>query len=240
MNKNESGAMFRIFPDCPQLQSPETTLLVSSLQTGDIVLFAGRGIVSATIRLFTRSHWSHVGMVVRLPGHDQPMLLESSSLSDSPDILAGRPVAGVGIVLLMKRVQDYEGQVAVRRRTGAPLGPSQQKLVTRLVMRLAHRPYKNYLLAIMRDLLTGFCLRPNRASLFCSELVAEIYCRLGWLSRQARTTNYVPGHFGSARFRLNQGALDQPCWLKSSDAPADDKLAIGRQTAVRERFLLPQ
>ena len=52
-----------------------------SLETGDVLLFSGRGPVSAVIRVFTRSPWSHIGLVVRLPGYPEPLVLEALRLN---------------------------------------------------------------------------------------------------------------------------------------------------------------
>ena len=60
-----------------------------SLRTGDLLLFSGRGFTSEVIRVFTRSPWSHIGMVVHLPGNPDPLVLESTTLSESSDVTLG-------------------------------------------------------------------------------------------------------------------------------------------------------
>ncbi|HAJ43214.1 MAG TPA: hypothetical protein DCM00_11255, partial [Alcanivorax sp.] len=87
-----------------------------SLETGDVLLFSGRGPVSAVIRVFTRSPWSHIGLVVRLPGYPEPLVLEAAGGGDSADLHLGRPVAGVTLVPLARKLANYAGDVAVRRR----------------------------------------------------------------------------------------------------------------------------
>ncbi len=138
---------------------------------------------------------------------------------------------------------------AVRRRLGPPLSEARQRLVRRLVARLLHRPYKNYLWCNIRDLPTGFSRPPDRRGWFCSELVAEFYRRLGWLPRDVRVSGFVPGHFGSTRMTLLDGTLMPPHFLKqqprarragavtASVAPAADTPATVHRTAVRETLL---
>ena len=157
-----------------------------SLRTGDLLLFSGRGFTSEVIRVFTRSPWSHIGMVVHLPGNPDPLVLESTTLSESSDVTLGCPVAGVALVPLADKLRDYPGTVALRRRHGPPLSDRQQQLLARMVKRLLHRPYKNYVLCNALDVLTGFTRKPDQRGWFCSELVAELYRRLGWLPRQPR------------------------------------------------------
>ena len=225
-----------------------------SLQTGDLLLFSGRGFTSEVIRVFTRSPWSHIGMVVHLPGNPHPLVLESTTLSESPDVTLGRPVAGVALVPLADKLRGYTGTVALRRRHGPALSDRQQQLLVRLVKWLLHRPYKNYVLCNALDVVTGFTRRPDQRGWFCSELVAELYRRLGWLPRHTRASTLVPGHFGSRHMRLQDGKLGAVELLKAgpdadairarigltaSAAPADDKPPIAPRTAGHE-MLLPQ
>ncbi|WOA32550.1 YiiX/YebB-like N1pC/P60 family cysteine hydrolase [Alloalcanivorax xenomutans] len=211
-----------------------------NLETGDVLLFAGRGVTSTVIRWFTRSPWSHVGMVVRLPEVAEPLVLESTGLSESADWILGHPVMGVALVPLSRKIAEYPGDVAVRRREGPPLTPLQQRLMQRLVRRLLHRPYKNYLLCNLYDALSGFSGRRRRSGWFCSELVAECYRRLGWLPDTVCPHRFVPGHFGSRRLSLTAGRLLPAQWLKqlkSSAVPAADNAATDPRTVARETLL---
>ena len=183
-------------------------------------------------------------MVVCLPGHPGPLVLEAAGCGESADLHLGRPVAGVTLVPLAHKLRDYVGEVAVRRRLGPPLSDARQRLARRLVARLLHRPYKNYVWCNARDLLTGYTRPPDRRGWFCSELVAEFYRRLGWLPRDVRVSGFVPGHFGSARLTLVDGALTPPQFLKgaraagitASAAPVVDKPATEPRTSVGETF----
>ena len=200
-------------------------------RTGDLLLFSGRGVTSEVIRVFTRSPWSHIGMVVYRPGCAEPLVLESTTLSESPDVTLGRPVAGVALVPLRNKLADYPGSVALRRRYGPSLDPHQQRLLERLVRRLLHRPYKNYVLCNVMDVLTGFQRRPDQRGWFCSELVAELYRRLGWLPRDTRPSTLVPGHFGSRHMRLQNGKLGPVEWLKEWGRGAPDGMPLPVQAA---------
>ncbi|MZR63718.1 hypothetical protein [Alcanivorax sp. DP30] len=198
-----------------------------TLRTGDILLFSGRGLTSEVIRVFTRSAWSHIGMVVFLPGSAEPLVLESTTLGESEDVRLGKPVAGVSLVSLASKLQDYPGSVVVRRRHGPDLTPRQEKLLQRLLRRLMHRPYKNYLLCNAIDVLTGFQRKPDQRGWFCSELVAELYRRLGWLPRDTRASTLVPGHFGSRYMRLQNGKLGQAHWLKQGPGSQRIRSSVG-------------
>jgi hypothetical protein len=184
----------------------------SALQTGDLLLFSGRGWSSDVIRWFTGSCWTHVGVIVCLDDVDEPLVFESTLSPESVDLFRGEACSGVTLVPLSRRLADYEGEIVLRRREGAPLAHRQRRLVRRLVQRLYRRPYRHYLWRQLLDAWPG--TRRDYGGLFCSELVAELYRRLGWLPRDVRSGAYVPGHFGDADFLLQDGALSAPLWLK--------------------------
>ena len=168
-------------------------------------------------------------MVVFLPESTEPLVLESTTLGESEDIRLGKPVAGVSLVSLAAKLADYPGSVVVRRRHGPDLTDRQERLVQRLLRRLMHRPYKNYVLCNAIDVLTAYQRKPDRRGWFCSELVAELYRRLGWLPRDTRASTLVPGHFGSRHMRLQNGKLGRPQWLKQG--PGHDRIEV-RANAV--------
>jgi hypothetical protein len=198
---------------------------VSSLQTGDVLLFSGKGLSSDVIRWFTGSRWTHVGVVVRLDDADEPILLESNLGPESVDLISGEAQAGISLVQIERKLNDYQGEIAIRRRQGEPLTVRQRRLVRRLVKRLHRRPYRNYLWRQVIDRLPG-ARRRDYSAMFCSELVAELYRRLGWLPQDVRCGRFVPGHFAAESFVLQQGALQPPEWLKRC---AEDQVSAGRQ-----------
>ena len=61
-----------------------------TLETGDIVLFSGKGGISTGIKWITNSKWSHVGMVLKLTQFDAVLIWESTTLSDIKDIESGK------------------------------------------------------------------------------------------------------------------------------------------------------
>ena len=204
----------QLLPTIPSLPEADVCRLMPQLQTGDLLLFAGCGWTSDLVRLFTRSPWSHVAMVVRLPEHGQPLVLETTAVNESADLHQAEPKAGVVLVPLARKLAGYPGAVALRRRLGAPLDERQQRLLARLIERLRYRPYRNYVRAHLYGFLRG-AARPCYSGLFCSELVAELYRRLGWLPRELVSRNLVPGHFASPRLPLaDHTHLAEPCWLK--------------------------
>ncbi|MFN3712638.1 MAG: hypothetical protein ACK4SX_03145 [Alcanivoracaceae bacterium] len=192
------------------------SMSLPALQTGDLLLFSGRGWSSDVIRWFTGSNWTHVGVIVCLDEAGEPLVFESTLSPESVDLFRGEACSGVTLVPLSRRIADYQGDIVLRRREGAPLGGRQRRLVRRLVQRLYRRPYRHYLWRQLLDAWPG--VRRDYRGMFCSELVAELYRRLGWLPRDIRAGGYVPGHFGQDEFLLQEGALSAPLWLKRDRA----------------------
>lgn len=175
--------------------------LRGELQTGDIVLFSGKGGVSDWIKWFTRGTWSHVGMVVRVPDWDMVMLWESTTLSNLPDIESGKETKGVQLVSLSKRIQTYKGEVAVRR-LNADRTPAMLRALQTLRREVAGRQYEADKIELIRAALDGpfGANREDLSSLFCSELVAEAYQRMGLLpdGTGAKPSNeYTPKDFSN-------------------------------------------
>jgi hypothetical protein len=222
----------RVLPACPSLEEVDPETIHELVQTGDLLLFRGRGLTSNIVRYFTRSHWSHIGVVVRLRGVAEPLVLESTTLSDSNDLFKGAPVRGIGLVSLADKIRQYDGDIALRRRQGEPLSASRQKMVERLALTLCHRPYKNFLLCHLR---AQFYRQRKKdySAMFCSELVAEIYRRLGWLDQDICPKDFVPGHFAKNNFSIRGGKLTEPLRL----VRIDNRLSGGEMN--KKNMLVP-
>jgi len=160
------------------------------LQTGDILLFAGKGFISQVIKRMTGSPWSHVGMVYR-PAEDVVLCWESTTLTKVKDEYAGRPVKGVQLVQLSARVGTYDGAIAWRRLI-TPRSPATLAEIDRLRHELAGRPYEEDVLDLVRAALRRNDVE-DAQTLFCSELVATVYRAVGWLPPLPLPANYQPG-----------------------------------------------
>ncbi|MFP5383472.1 MAG: hypothetical protein ACLGHG_05325 [Gammaproteobacteria bacterium] len=179
--------------------------ILAEARTGDLVLFSGRGLVSGTIRLFTGSRWSHVGLVLR--GHDGTLLmLEATNTDEAVDITLGRAICGVQLVQLAEKLANYDGVVVLRRLEMDERPEGFDELVRDMAELWRWRAYKDFTTTLLLDLLTANRLPQRVDRVFCSELVAEVYKRLGVMCRGVRSSRYVPGDFG----------LDEPPFLRDA------------------------
>jgi hypothetical protein len=171
-----------------------------TIQTGDVVLFRGKGRISRWIRWWCslvtglRPTWaSHVGVAVR-EGR-RLLLLESTSIRGG--------VKGVRLTPLSDALAAYDGQVRLRRLSMIQT-MERRAAIRRFVGGMLGRPYEQNLLELIRSAWTA--TRNTTAamdSVFCSELVAALYQHMDLLPELPPANNYTPEDFRKG------GAVDQ-------------------------------
>src|SRR5512136_1298815 len=75
-----------------------------SLMTGDIVLFHGLGWDSGVVQFLEQSRWTHVGMVVRVPEIEYPLIWESFPFEFVEDVILHERKSGARLVSLDERL----------------------------------------------------------------------------------------------------------------------------------------
>ena len=189
------------------------------LKTGDLVLFSGKGGISAGIKWATLSRWSHVGMIVVLPEYDFVTVWESTTLSSLVDLDTKVPHKGVQLVPLSSRIDGYGGEVAVRQLEGVSFDEGDLKKLMQLRRELAGKKYEQDTIELIKAAYDGPLGRNSEdlTSLFCSELVAEAYQRLGLISEEKPSNDYTPSDFSEKKqLKLLEGALGKEVLLKSN------------------------
>ena len=185
----------------------------AKINTGDIVLFSGKGNISHGIKLVTNSKWSHVAMAVRLPEWDTVMLWESTTLSSLADVIDGTKKSGVQLVLMSDRLKIYNGEATVRHLQGVDVDQNL-KLKKKLMdfrKSVRNRPYEKSKIELIKAAYDGpfGYNEEDLSSLFCSELVAEAYQQMGLLPDAPKglsSNEYTPKDFSDkGRLALRKG-----------------------------------
>jgi len=166
------------------------------LNTGDIILFSGKGGISTGIKWITQCKWSHVGMVLRLIEWDAVLLWESTTLNNIADVESGKERKGVQLVPLSERIKKYNGKVSVRLLN---VNRNQEMLNKLSLLRseIKGRRYETSKIELFKSAYDG-PLGSNiedLSSLFCSELVAEAYQRMELISEEKSSNEYTPKDF---------------------------------------------
>ncbi|EFL51574.1 conserved hypothetical protein [Solidesulfovibrio fructosivorans JJ]] len=173
------------------------------LKTGDILLFSGKSRISEGIKFFSKSKWSHVGMVYRFCSPLDPQgsvfCWEATTLCNVKDADTGKLTKGVQRVELSERLercfaQGYE--IAVRPLS-KPLEDDMVFALNAFRHEVSGRPYEKHLIELIKSLYDGFFgeNKEDLSSLFCSELVAECYQRMGLLPEAPGSNEYTPKDF---------------------------------------------
>ncbi|HRD93495.1 MAG TPA: YiiX/YebB-like N1pC/P60 family cysteine hydrolase [Accumulibacter sp.] len=140
------------------------------LRTGDIVFCSGTYLFSRTIQWFTRSVWSHVGIIYRDDNLLRIFVLESET------------AIGVRLVPLSKYLRDYhgrnkpyKGRILIARITPEP-DDEKLKAVISFGMDELTRPYDNWeIFRIAMRILFRRGRKNRDRKYICSELVYEAF-----------------------------------------------------------------
>ena len=144
------------------------------LETGDLVFCSGSYFFSQTIQQFTRSVWSHVGMIYKDPTLKRIFILESETL------------IGVRLAPLSKYLRDYHGKNRPYRGNivVAQVHPQvdEEKLNHAISYGMDEltKPYDNFEIArIGFRILFKVSRRTRDRKYICSELVYDCFSHIG-------------------------------------------------------------
>ncbi|MGE4136427.1 MAG: hypothetical protein AB7E98_12015 [Pirellulales bacterium] len=151
-------------------------------QPGDVIVFAGRGLVSRTIALttttwgqFVRLQWvSHVGICAQVNRYGL-LLFESTTLVELPCVIQGRLVRGVSAHCPIERVDSYQGKVwRLRLDPHVRFDAKRSGGLTRSLMSNLGKPYdaRQAIMSGVPWVKRSSWTRPDRRAMFCDELVS--------------------------------------------------------------------
>lgn len=167
----------------------------------DIVLFSGKGRISEAIKWITKSDKSHIALTLHMHEYNCLTLFESTTLSDTNDILTGKKGSkGVQLVNMSSRLNNYEGKVWVRPIIGTRT--HKQKKAAMDFMREFHgRPYEKNQIELVRSAVDLPGIRfmknePDASSVFCSELTVLMLRHVGIMNDNGEPANeFTPADF---------------------------------------------
>jgi hypothetical protein len=175
----------------------------NDLKTGDVILFSGKGGISDGIKFFTLSKWSHIGIVYRfndsLDENSSVFCWESTTLSNLEDADTGKLTKGVQRVELSERFEKCfaSGYEIAIRQLSQSLTDDMIRQLNNFRCEVSGRPYEKHKIELLRSAYDGIFgeNKEDLSSLFCSELVAEAYQRMGLLTEELPSNEYTPKDF---------------------------------------------
>jgi hypothetical protein len=194
-----------------EIEQVDFDSIKESINTFDIFLLSGTGNFSKIIKCFTETQYTHIGIVItedalkkigvrvkdRLKSRDNLYLFHSNkgSVANIPDVVSGNVRSGVQLNDLRDIIDHYNGVIYYRKILG--LGDLQQYYdkLKKSYEDLKDREYEN-------DYSEMFCamfrwpIEQDTSTLFCSELVAQVYIDTGIFTRKSMPSdNYLPCDF---------------------------------------------
>ena len=156
-------------------------------------------------------------LIVVLPEYDFVTLWESTKVSSLVDLDTNVPRKGVQLVQMSSRVEDYAGEIAVRQLEDDPIDQHALGELMEFRREVEGREYEQDKIELIKAAYDGPLGRnaEDLTSLFCSELVAEAYQRLGLPNEEKPSNEYTPADFSSGRqLGLLKGKLGEEIFLQ--------------------------
>ena len=192
---------------------------MTEFKTGDIISFSGFGRKSVIVNLVTFGwpFWwaSHVGIIGEYKG--EQLLFESTTLSNLPCVVTGKPFKGVQAVRLPERVKTYNGRV-YHYPIYRPLFGMEADRLNEFLLESIGTPYD--LTGGMRSATHGLSWLEARFKgedlnfIFCSELCAAAHARIGLLQTTS-ASRWNPNRF--IRYERRTGILRRSRRLRCED-----------------------
>ena len=192
------------------------------LKTGDLLLCDDLqhddwGLFSWLIKYFTKSDYSHPGLIVVNPEMTNPALkgtyVWTSGISDTPDAEDGKKKFGVQFIEFEEFLKTYGGKIYLRRLK-CESEEQYHKIFNINVLYEIHKvvydkPYD----VVVADWIEAYCQKdnnPQKTSRFwCSALIGYIYTKLTLLKSDLDWSILTPSFFSNENksFSMLHGAM---------------------------------
>jgi len=203
---------------------PEVTVreAVEQAATGDVWLFRGTAGADKAIRLLTNAPVNHVAMVVALD--DLPPLLWHTELGQSVEsVWTGERHRGAQLNLLADALEVWMGKYGQRawvRHLDGEITRSMEDELLRVVAEYEGRAFPRARRLVGKWLSGRLRREASEQAVYCAELLAITYTRMGLLDGRAPANWFDPGRFWSGdRLQLRDGASLGPEVSVIADPP---------------------
>jgi hypothetical protein len=186
---------------------------LATAHTGDVWLFRGRSGADRAIRVMTNAPVNHVAMVVALD--DLPPLLWHTELGQSLEsVWSGERHRGAQLNRLDEAVtvwtQRYRQRAFVRSLDGE-ITRAMEDALLRVIAEYEGRPFPRTRHLVGKWLSGRLKKEASEQAVYCAELLAITYTRMGLLDARTPANWFDPGRFWSGdRLELTGGAVLGP------------------------------
>jgi hypothetical protein len=177
--------------------------------TGDVWLFRGPTAADTAIRVLTNAPVNHVAMVVALD--DLPPLLWHTELGQSVEsVWTGDRHRGAQLNVLVESLDVWTGKYRQRawvRQFDGAITRAMEDAVLRVIAEFEGRPFPRARKLVGKWLAGRLRREASEQAVYCAELLAITYTRMGLLDPRRPANWFDPGRFWSGdRLALLQGA----------------------------------
>jgi hypothetical protein len=205
--------------------------ILETLETGDILLFDGEELESKIVEEFIMSKWSHVAIVIKDPdfliNHKEPInglfVFESNGYYEL-DIEDNTKKFGVQISELNKYIEDYDGEVYVRKLNWNKTHEERNALFKQIYITMYNKYYDFHPLDLLDIIfhrlhihigILDTLVNPRHTdSLVCSSLVAYSYTCMGLLEQNTDWSLIAPQYFEDINELLDNAKLEDVICVK--------------------------
>jgi len=179
-----------------------------SLETGDIILFRGTGVIATFLEYFGKSKYSHVGIILKNPKflneklEDGIYILESS-YNNTPDAEDNKLKLGVQIHRLDDVIPEFGKNSAYIRKVNCVRDEKFYENLSNIHKEIHNKPYDlNVFDWISAKYNLDKEISPNplykqTREFWCSALVSYIFYELGMIKQDINWTLMAPREFSS-------------------------------------------
>jgi hypothetical protein len=182
--------------------------VLATAQTGDVWLFRGPSGADRAIRVFTNAPVNHVAMVVALD--DLPPLLWHTELGQGVEsVWSGDHHRGAQLNRLDEALVLWTGkyrQLAFVRHFDGDITRDMEDALLRVVAEYEGRPFPRTRRLVGKWLSGRLRREASEQAVYCAELLAITYTRMGLLDARTPANWFDPGRFWSGdRLSLTGG-----------------------------------
>jgi len=195
--------------------------LLKVCNTGDLILFQGKSIISEFIKLSTNSVWTHIGIIIKDPTFikncKKGIYLYVADGAYEIDKPSNNKLIGVQLVDLEDKLKNYEGTFYYRKLETAQNKKEMMKIFKVVYNTEYHKFYdwlpQNWLATFLAihnlENISDIISNPRHLDkMFCSSLVAYTYTQWNFLKKDTEWSFTTPQFFADVNNLENNSFLE--------------------------------
>ncbi|VVU94884.1 hypothetical protein CPAV1605_609 [seawater metagenome] len=194
---------------CPKIETNIVNSyedIMNELQTGDLILFSCEDFISKGIRYTLNSTYSHGGIIIR--DTSNKLLILECDMTNSYDFLSKKKVkTGAHLLDLKEKIYEYDGTKFGYRKliSNHKLNNKTFHKIFKEAINISFQHnWVTWMAAHFKANKIGDILK-KKNTMFCTQYIADVYIKLGILSKDVKSHLITPADFEKDNLKLNSG-----------------------------------